>query len=131
MIIIVFVLMMGICAIAVWRLLDTDCTTIFSIILVSFLVLLTIVLVIGSIATIVGFTSNLTDGEAYYKIDTYYHYLVTHPELAAERIGFNAKIYTAQTYDNIWFRNIIIPSIYAHYSLLEVDISELYDSNQR
>lgn len=131
MIIIAFVLMMGVCAVAVWRLLDLDSTKIIAIILIAFLTILTLMLLIASIASTVSFVSNLTDGEAYYKIDTYYHYLVEHPEAAAERIGFNAKIYSARTYDNIWFRNIIIPSIYAHYALLEVDISELYDSNQR
>ena len=131
MIIIAFVLMMGICAVALWCLLDLDSVHIMAIILIAFLFLLTLVLLIASIATTVSLVSNLTDGEAYYKIDTYYHYLVEHPEAAAERIGFNAKIYSARTYDNIWFRNIIIPSIYAHYALLEVDISELYDSNQR
>ena len=131
MIIIAFVLMMGICAVALWCLLDLDSVHIMAIILIAFLFLLTLVLLIASIATTVSLVSNLTDGEAYYKIDTYYHYLVEHPEAAAERIGFTAKIYSARTYDNIWFRNIIIPSIYAHYALLEVDISELYDSNQR
>ena len=131
MIIIAFVLMMGVCAVAVWRLLDLDSVHIIAVILIAFLFLLTITLLIASIATTIGFISNITDGEAYYKIDTYYHYLVEHPEAVAERIGFNAKIYSARTYDNIWFRNIIVPSIYTHYPLLEVDVSELYDSNQR
>ena len=131
MIIIAFVLMMGVCAVAVWRLLDLDSVHVIAVILVAFLFLLTLVLLIVCIASTVSFVSNLIDGEAYYKIDTYYHYLVEHPEAAAERIGFNAKIYSAKTYDNIWFRNIIIPSIYAHYPILEVDVSELYDSNQR
>lgn len=131
MIIIAFVLMMGVCAVAVWRLLDLDSVHVIAVILSAFLAILTLILLIASIASTVSFVSNLTDGEAYYKIDTYYQYLVAHPEAAAERIGFNAKIYSAKTYDNIWFRNIIVPSIYAHYPILEVDVSELYDSNQR